>query len=313
MPLRVFFRFFGLVLVSVAWTASLATAQEGEFPDELVRWSPIPANPVFTGAGGDAWDQKIRERGWITFEDGTWHLFYTGFNPEKSPRMKLGHATSPDGLHWRRDPKNPVHDSSWVEDMCVVKQGGTYYMIAEGEKDVAHLLTSTDLEQWTEHGPLDIRLSSGEPISAGPRGTPFAFVEDGTWYLLYERRDQGVWLATSKDHKVWTNVQDEPVLKLGPDAYDATAIAVNQVVKRDGVYYAIYHNKAPAPSEDWNTCLARSTDLIHWDKYARNPVVTHDSSSGILVDPDGDDGPIAPKLYTMHPEVRVYVHTRDMD
>ena len=37
-----------------------------EFPPELVRWSVIPkVNPVFQGAAGEAWDAKIRERGWI--------------------------------------------------------------------------------------------------------------------------------------------------------------------------------------------------------------------------------------------------------
>ena len=35
-----------------------------------------------------------------------------------------------------------------------------------------------------------------------------------------ERRDAGVWLARSRDLKVWTNVSDEPVLLPGPSDYD---------------------------------------------------------------------------------------------
>ena len=278
--------------------------QQPLFPPELTHWVPAAQNPVFTGAGGeDAWDQKIRERGWIAVENGTWHLWYTGYNPSKSPDKFLGHATSPDGLTWTRDPANPVLKTSFVEDMCIVHQGSEYSMFAEGKNDVAHMLTSTDGRTWEERGPLDVRLKNGTPIPPGPYGTPAVWFEAGTWYLFYERADQGVWLATSPDRKVWTNIQDEPVLAMTPGTYDQTAVAMNQVVKRNGWYYAFYHANREKPW-NWTTCLARSQDLIHWEKFAGNPLVQNNQSSGILVDPDGD-GPIPPRLYTMHPEVRV--------
>ncbi|MBX6311655.1 MAG: glycosylase [Isosphaeraceae bacterium] len=276
-----------------------APAPAPDFPPSIVAWVLDPAEPVFTGAGGDAWDRKIRERGWIMIEDGTYHLWYTGYNDDRSPLRLLGHATSPDGLHWTRDPANPLVTDSWVEDMCVVKRDGTYYMFAEGKDDIAHLLTSTDRIHWTEHGPLDIRRTSGEPISPGPRGTPTVWVEGDTWYLFYERSDQGVWLATSKDRKVWTNVSDDPVLAMGPEPYDRYAVAVDQVLKRDGYYYAYYHANAHKPWKDWTTCVARSRDLIHWEKYPGNPIIDHNWSSGILV-----EGPRGTWFYTMHPEVR---------
>ena len=47
-----------------------------------------------------------------------------------------------------------------------------------------------------------------------------AWFEDGTWYLFYERGDRGVWLATSKDRRTWTNAQDDPVLALGLNTHD---------------------------------------------------------------------------------------------
>ena len=175
-------------------------------------------------------------------------------------------------------------------------------MFAEGRQDVAHLLTSTDRVTWTEQGPLDIRKVDGSPIAAGPYGTPTAYFEDGTWYLFYERGDRGVWLATSKDHKVWTHAQDEPVLAMGPDAYDKFAVAFDQVFKLDGVYYAYYHANAHNPwKKDWTTNLARSTDLVHWEKYPGNPLIGNDSSSSVLVRAGGKA-----RLYTMHPEVRAF-------
>jgi hypothetical protein len=187
--------------------------------------------------------------------------------------------------------------------MCVVRRDGTYYMFAEGRNDIAHLLTSADGREWTDHGSLDIRKTDGTPISPGPYGTPTARFDNNTWYLLYERGDRGVWLATSKDLKVWTNVKDDPVISMGPEPYDEAAVAVNQIVKRDGLYYVFYHANAHRPWKDWTTCVARSPDLVHWEKYPGNPIIENNCSSAILVrTPQGED-----RLYTMHPDVKVFV------
>ncbi len=287
-----------VVALAVATGSSVAD----EFPKGLVAWSPLAGNPVFQGTGTDAWDKKIRERGYILLKDGTYHLWYTGYNEDKSPTKFLGHATSGDGVHWTRDAANPIFAKSWVEDVCVVPRDGQYILFAEGKNDIAHQMTSTDGLKWEDLGPLDIRKVDGTPIAAGPYGTPAAWFENGTWYLFYERGDQGVWLATSKDRRVWTHVQDTPVLAKGPEAYDREAIAVNQIFKRDGVYYALYHANAHRPWKDWTTNIARSKDLVHWEKYPGNPIVQNNCSSAILVEtPQGD------RLYTMHPSVNVFV------
>ena len=192
-------------------------------------------------------DRKIRERGYILMgDDGIFHLWYTGYDRDRPDTMSLGHATSRDGTHWTRDPHNPIFIDSWVEDMCVAKQDGTYQMFAEGKNDIAHRLSSRDGVHWTDHGSLDIRKTDGTPIGPGPYGTPTAWFENGTWYLFYERGDQGVWLATSRDLKTWTNVKDDPVLARGPDGYDATAVALNQVVKARGVLLCLLPCQCPA-------------------------------------------------------------------
>ena len=292
--------------VSLGLTTSLAIAAAAapaqDVPWTFVEWKPIADNPVFAGTNSDTWDRQIRERGYILVgDDGTFHLWYTGYNGDRTTRMSLGHATSSDGTHWNRDPHNPIFTQSWVEDMCVVKHDGTFQMFAEGKDDIAHRLSSPDGLHWTEQGPLDIRKTDGSPISPGPYGTPAAWFENGTWYLFYERGDRGVWLATSRDLKTWTNVKDDPVLACGPDAYDSAAVALNQVVKRGEYYYAFYHANAHRPWKDWTSNVARSRDLVHWEKYPGNPTIKNNCSSPILVaTPHGD------RLYTMHPDVRVF-------
>ena len=216
--------------------------------------------------------------------------------------MKLGYATSKDGLSWERHPDNPIYTEHWVEDVTVVKNDGVYYMFAEGKNDQAYLLTSADRIHWTDRGKLDIRMVNGDPIAPGAYGTPAAYFEDGTWYLFYEREDEAIWLATSKDMKTWTHVQDEPVIRRGPGAYDQAMIALDQIVKHKGRYYAYYHGLIPDSSpQEWTSAVAVSDDLIQWEKFRDNPIVAHDRSSPVLVR-DGEDL----RLYTMHPKVRVH-------
>ena len=291
------------------------------FPTKFVDFVSYEGNPLFQGTGTDTWDQRIRERGYILRDEAGWHMWYTGYRDGEEEMMKLGYATSADGLNWERYPGNPIFDESWTEDMMVLKEGDTWYMFAEGRNDIAHLLTSTDRIHWEDQGSLDVRHVNGEPLkkgdygpdrkplpnvegqplSAGPYGTPTVWRENGTWYLFYERHDLGIWLATSPDLKVWTNVQDEPVIQMGPEAYDAYGVAVNQIVRHEGLYYAYYHSTAFADWHEWSTNVAVSEDLVHWTKYPGNPILEENKSSGILVH-DGEQY----RLYTMHDQVQVH-------
>jgi predicted GH43/DUF377 family glycosyl hydrolase len=289
---------FGLRQAADSAVAPLPATRFG-FPLELVAFTPDPANPLFTGAGEGHWDVKIRERGWVMREGDAWHLWYTGYDGTREGIKQLGYATSPDGVHWNRYSDEPLLKDVWVEDMTVVKRDGTYYMFAEGKGDRAHLLTSSDRVHWEPQGTLDVRLKNGEPISAGPFGTPTIWVENDTWYLFYERIDAGVWLATSKDLKVWTNVQDEPLIVPGPDEHDRHMIAINQVIKHNGHYYGYYHGTAK-PKSEWNTNVVRSPDLIHWEKYRGNPIIRGKSSGQVL--PDGATW----RLYTTHENVDLF-------
>jgi len=294
-----------LLLVAIQG-APPCRGDEAGFPPELVDFGPASAVPLFEGSAGGAWDGGIRERGWIRREGpGRWRMWYTGYDDAVSPLKRLGLATSPDGLNWTRDAAAPFLPDTWIEDGCVVRAGNRWLMFAEGDGDVAHLLESPDGRAWRRRGPIDIRLVSGAPIPPGPRGTPTAWYEAGTWWLFYERGDQGVWVARSRDLVTFTNVSDEPVLALGPDRYDARMIALDQIVKHRGRYYAYYHASAPGEKGRWCTCIARSDDLVHWTKYAGNPIVpvdeAHPATSSAILVPDGERH----RLYTTHPEVRV--------
>ena len=142
----------------------------------------------------------------------------------KSIEKHLGLATSTDGLNWTRYKDNPIYDSGWVEDMSVINHDGTYYMFAEGEEISAYAGIFSRIH-WQEKSNWVEGKADGNPISKGSYGTPSIWYEDGVWYLFYEREDLGIWLATSTDMKVWTNKQDDPVIKMGPETYDQFGLA----------------------------------------------------------------------------------------
>jgi len=292
------------VVFSFLWSPCPTIAGDEEFPPELVEFAPSAHNPIFTSRGKGHWDVRIRERGYILRDGDRYHMWFTGYDGSGPGLKMLGYASSKDGLRWTRLPGNPIYRDHWVEDMMVVKQGQTFYMFAEGRNDQAQLLTSNDGIHWKRVGPLDVRKTDGQPIEPGPYGTPTAWYEDGTWYLFYERRDLDIWLATSKDMKVWKNVQEDPVLSPGQGKHDKDLIAMNQIIKYKGRYYACYHGTSREPKPNlWTSNIAVSKDLIGWKKYAGNPLqpIHQNKSSNILVH-DGQQF----RLYTMHDQVHVH-------
>jgi beta-1,2-mannobiose phosphorylase / 1,2-beta-oligomannan phosphorylase len=307
-----FFVFFVAMLGSVATAEPQSevkqkrSSQAAEFPPELVHWSPRSVNPIFTAQGAGHWDVKIRERGWILHEGDLYRLWFTGYDGTRQGSKLLGYATSPDGIHWARSKKNPIFRDHWVEDVCVVHRGDTYYMFAEGAaENHAELLTSNNGTDWNWEGELEVRRRDGIHPANTPCGTPTVWVENDTWYLFYEWLDKGAWLAKSKNPltRIWTNVRDEPVLSPGPAEYDKDMIAVDQIIKQGGAYFAFYHGSGSgtAVPRTWNTNIARSTDLVHWKKYPDNPLVDNNKSSGIVV-PTGSGY----RLYTMHDQVDAF-------
>jgi len=301
--------FFALMLTLFLFT-NCGTKQgdaHQRFPPEVVAFTAYSDRSLFSGTDSSTWDQYIRERGFILYDEGIYKMWYTGYNPDRSAVKSLGYAISHDGINWERYSKNPIFSEKWTEDVFVLKDQGVYYLFAEGDDDVAHLLTSADGIQWESKGNLTILSTKGDTIP-GPYGTPTICIQDNTWHLFYERVDSAIWVATSVDQLHWRNIQDEPVLIPGPEEYDKGAVAANQIVEFDGKYYMYYHatpnpdwNKGGSPVY-WNSNVAVSEDLINWQKYPNNPLVENNESSPVTVW-DGQQL----KLYTMHKNVHLYL------
>jgi len=67
--------------------------------------------------------------------NNTFHMWYTGcMGIQNNNGHQIGHATSPDGITWTKDPNNPVltrgnaWDEAWVVGHSVMNDGSKYHM-----------------------------------------------------------------------------------------------------------------------------------------------------------------------------------------
>ena len=252
-----------------------------------------PANPIIAEGAVADWDHGIREIGNVLYEpddpnpNRVYKAFYTGMKqPDPSGCRKIGYAYSPDGVNWTKSLANPVitdpgpiiTPSVWYEDPYVVKVGGTYYLYCERggtdpptSDDTVVVFQSLDCETWTAFGAETIAIPKGVALSWEDllTGSPVVWVEDGTWYMIYEGIRAAdnlaqIGLATSPDGIVWTK---DPANPVASPSGKWSSLVGNDIAKVDGTYYLSIHggyNESVWPLAIIKTGFATSTDLYTW-------------------------------------------------
>jgi hypothetical protein len=121
-----------------------ATSSDG------ISWTKYPGNPVMA-PGPAAWESRTIQPGAVYMNGSCYFMLYIGQG--YSTPVRVGLATSLDGLAWSKYERNPVLDvgppSSWDSDgvraSCVVRIGNTlllYYWGGDGITDKIGLATS---------------------------------------------------------------------------------------------------------------------------------------------------------------------------
>jgi sucrose-6-phosphate hydrolase SacC (GH32 family) len=89
-------------------------------------------------------------------------------------------------------------------------------------------------------------------------------------------------LATSRDLIHWEKYHGNPVFPLDqPGAWDDGHVRPKGVAKFRGWYYMFYEG-AHNDGRVWfdQVGMARSKDLIHWERFPLNPIIPLDTASG---------------------------------
>lgn len=297
----------------------LAFDDKGTYTVSKFRLRPIRSvekyqgNPLLPSrASKGAWDENQAFPATIRKFGDTFYLYYTGVDAtdarlEGGGIGRLGVATSRDGYHFVKYEKNPVFDridqntgrSLKVQGMAVVRlPDGKYaltYTVWDGERWSAleYAVSSSPLGPF-ELGPHNPMITTG--VAPGfDEGHLHLHntvrLDDGSYAMLYTGfgRVLGHWgdrggLATSKDFTVWTKYASNPVFPLGePGAWDDAHVRPKGFIKYGAYYYMFYEGAHYAEHVSlWfdQVGLARSRDLIRWERYPYNPIIPIDAGGG---------------------------------
>ncbi len=224
-----------------------------------ITWTPYSGNPVLT-ANASSWDTTLGNPH-VVHDASGYHLWYAGDGPLA---IRIGYATSPDGLHWTKYGTWPVFNGSlpWdtaaVTGPAVIRSGSLYIMYFSGHPGTYDYsmgrATSTDGVHWTEYAGNPV-MTYTEPWEQ-TRVHPSYFSFGSSGYDLYYSAGApggigGVGHATSPDGINWTKDSANPVLTIGSaGSWDGSAVGSPFLATIGGqvrMYYTGY-NTTVTPS-----------------------------------------------------------------
>ncbi|MCK5527117.1 MAG: hypothetical protein KAJ05_08205, partial [Candidatus Latescibacteria bacterium] len=263
-----------------------------------VVWEKQGANPVLDVGAGGAWDDA-GVRSPSVLDDGTvYHLWYGGYD---GTSMKIGHATSSDGVTWDKDAGNPVLDvgasGAWddasLSSPDVLHDGSIYRMFYTGydgdqtsigyamglmQSDPPHI-DQTDWVKYPAHTDLE------SPVSH-----PSALFSEDTYHLWVVREQEfqrSICYAQSANGVTWENYPGNPVLRDGIEAdWDGEFVSEPSVLY-DGTVYRMWY--VGYDGDHSRIGYATSADGVDWTKHASNPVL--DAGAGGAWDDAGVSSP----------------------
>jgi len=124
-----------------------------------IMWTKDANNPVLEKGSSGEWDGDGFKAPSVVFDGSEYHMFFDAYR--NSEGNSIGHATSPDGISWSKNPQNPILSSgggTWdyntVQLQSVVFCDTTFHMWYSGGKflkwDIGYA-TSEDGSAWIKH------------------------------------------------------------------------------------------------------------------------------------------------------------------
>ena len=220
-------------------------------------------------------------------DDTTFSLNYTQVEGNEIEFRTYWHGTA----HVQQDAvrvnqgQAPFFDDRIASFPGIWKDGDTWYLVYEGADTSSEwpgdigLATSTDGVKWIKDACNPILVHDDYGWESVNIGTPSLWKEGDTWYLFYHGFDGTrcrIGVATGSDLHSLTKYSGNPILDVGPyGSWDSGTAGKRSIVKEGDWYYMAYEGSTDMPYEtaQWSTGLARSMDLLGWEKFAGNPIL----------------------------------------
>ena len=218
--------------------------------DGLIWTKDTIHNPVLQ-PGPSFWDALEIANASVLFVDNTYRMWYSGV--DLLDENQIGHAVSPDGINWTKDPLSPVlqfgPQGSWDENELihpfVIYEDSIYKMWYNGhDGNTQRILYATSLDgidwsRFVDHPALEPGQSgSWDDHELGPLCV--LHNQDGyhMWYTGFNQSGLiQIGYATSADGITWTkDVVNNPVLI--PDSsgfWDDSGVALPFVLQEENI------------------------------------------------------------------------------
>jgi predicted GH43/DUF377 family glycosyl hydrolase len=120
-------------------------------------------------------------------------------------------------------------------------------------------------------------MKMDHPVLAGR--SPEVVYQNGQWFLYFVLKSQEtgyrIYGSVAKDGLTFQSLSSEPLVTTGPaGSFDQYEVTTPRIFSRGRTFYMIYGASQSSERKDMpqDFGLARSGDLIHWEKYPYNPI-----------------------------------------
>ena len=278
-------RSVAFLLTAFVFLAAPASAQ--------TKWFKYKGNPVLSPTSG-TWDAGNVWVDRVIFRDSTYLMWYSGasagYGYPGGP-MRLGHATSPNGVTWTKHPLNPVLNlgpTSWDRRISafshIIASDSGYKMWYTGGDSITTRIgyaTSPDGVVWSKALSANPVLNIGESTSWDRWGVYFPTVlgpdSSGVlkmWYTGVTASLFGdqIGYATATNETTWTK-HPTPVLGKGsPGSWEDHRVLYPKVLF-NGTTYELWYIAGRDDFRSSRVGYATSLDGIAWTKSPENPVL----------------------------------------
>ena len=267
------------------------------------QWITYPGNPVITCDEG-AWDAGALGTPCVLIVDGVIHLYYEawgkrgeeGYNPADYDSLQIGHATSVDGIHFVKDPNNPViplgkegafdHTGSW--DPFVIYEDGMFKMWYGGGRKPNELgyATSKDGSHFTKQKQLSFDLKAVNDMHV------VHDLKAQRYYQYYWHRaaKPSVLVRVGSGNETDFEFDQPEEIIIDGEEYPGRYI-FTQVFIEDGTWYMFYGNFVPyTHCANATIRMATSSDGLNWKLVNNN----------ILPGVDGEVLKLKDELYALY-------------
>ncbi len=285
------------VLLCLWLTTGMIEQSAFAAPIGFIRTLNSPVVPAANGSGASGTFHATHAfNPSVVLFNGTYYLYFRG--QDQNGTLSIGVWTQTranfDGVTWNQAAApGPVIRDGQLSDPCAVVYNNQVYLYYMGANGGSYLAISSDGLNFSLQG--HIQDMSGSTSLAGDTPCPFVNASNGKLYLFTTQK------ATPQNGSglgyEYTVMSSSDGLKFGskttvisPSFLEGTvdyqSISTIRIYQEGSYYYAIYG--ASSSHDDYNEGfgLARSTDLVNWTKYSKNPILLRGPAGS------GDEGAV---------------------